>query len=128
MPDHSLINLNRVEQLLLGHALFERMRHMNCARPDEERLAPLAAERRDIGRKRDDCRRNPIDRAQMQRGNLVSPESPTSRTMISARASSAITLGARPPERVPMLRVLGPSSESTGSGIRRIAASASINL
>ena len=59
---------------------------------------------------------------------LVSLESPTSRIMMSARASSAITLGARPPESVPMFSVLGPSSGSTGSGMRRIAASASISL
>ncbi len=37
---------------------------------------------------------------------------------MSARASSAMTLGARPPARVPMLSVLGPSSGSTGSGMR----------
>ena len=49
---------------------------------------------------------------------LVSAESPTRRIMISARASSAITLGARPPEMVPMFSVLGPSSGSTGSGMR----------
>src|ERR1035441_10256187 len=51
---------------------------------------------------------------------LVSPESPTRRIMMSARASSAITLGARPPESVPMLSVLGPSSASTGSARARV--------
>ena len=49
---------------------------------------------------------------------MVAVESPTRRIKISARASSAITLGARPPEMVPMFRVLGPSSASTGSGMR----------
>ena len=38
--------------------------------------------------------------------------------MMSARASSAITLGARPPESVPMFSVLGPEQSSTGSGMR----------
>ena len=48
--------------------------------------------------------------------------------MISARASSAITLGARPPASVPMLSVLGPSRASSGSGMRRISARASSSL
>ena len=60
---------------------------------------------------------------------LASPWSRlTRRIMMSARASSAITFGARPPASVPMFSVLGPSTSSTGSGMRRISASASSSL
>src|SRR5450755_441108 len=60
--------------------------------------------------------------------SFVAVESPTRRIMISATASSAITLGARPPAMVPMFNVLRPSSSSTGNGIARMRASASSSL
>jgi hypothetical protein len=51
--------------------------------------------------------------------------SPTSRMAISAIAASAITLGARPPEIVPMLSVHGPIRSSCGNRIERTRSKAS---
>ena len=140
-----MIEFHSFDELGFGHALFERVRHVNGAGSDEKGFAPLAVECGDIGGESDDGGRDAIHRTQADGGNFddlaqlgtagrgaleawVSVESPTRRIMISARASSAITLGARPPERVPMLSVLGPSSGSSGSGIRRISARASSSL
>ena len=50
--DHALIDFHRFRSCRFGHALFERVRHVNRARPDQKRLAPLAAECRDIGGER----------------------------------------------------------------------------
>ena len=47
------------------------------------------------------------------------------RNMISAWASSATTLGARPPEMTPILSVVLPRRGSSGRGIDRIACKAS---
>ncbi len=56
--------------MLLRHALFQRVRHVNGARPDQERLAPGAAEGRDIGGVGHHGGFDAIQRAQPHRGNL----------------------------------------------------------
>jgi len=107
------------------------------------RARPGRPESRDVGRERDHRGGQVRDRVEPDggdrqglarldaagRGLLIAarmgPASPTRRMRISARALSEITLGARPPEMVPMFRLPAPSTGSWGMGMRRIFSSTS---
>ena len=65
-----MIEFHSFEELGFGHALFERVRHVNGAGADEKGFAPRAVERRDIGGERDDRGRDAVDRAQADGGNF----------------------------------------------------------
>ena len=126
---HARVNLHRFRQFFFRDALFRGVRQMNAARADQKRLAPGSVERRNVGGEGDDGGGKAVERRQdasracaklrgLPRGPQRRPAtasrssagSPTVRNMISACASSATTLGARPPEIVPTFSVLGPSS------------------
>src|SRR5450432_2758010 len=67
MPYDLPIDLYRFDELSLGHALFQRVRYVNGPRPDEERFAPLARERRDVGGVRHHGSGNAVHRIQQHR-------------------------------------------------------------
>ena len=140
--NHLPVEADGLDQLPLGHPLLRSVGDMDAPRPEEEGLSP-GAEPGDVRRVLDHGRlrspgaspaASPGSRALVTsdagQGLAGSPArssavSPTVRIRTSARAWSAMTLEARPPEIVPMFRVVSPSTGSDGSGTARSRASAS---
>src|SRR5216684_7560723 len=67
---HRTIDLDRFQQLLLLHVLSLRVRHLNRAWSEQQRLAPIRY-RRDIGRESCDHRWQTVQRPQPEERSLA---------------------------------------------------------